>query len=771
MICSQNEPVRWNHIYQIAQKIDDAGDRNIENYQRFSEIDKKFNQENFTLVEINYRWEYNINNENSSFCSPINHGILTPVYSSLSEGEKYVLDSENDLFFVGSYPNSGTGANEPCYCCIKAHVSHGSGSFSLMLSDFTDPPTGGCDWVPKWQSPCDDLIKTNQPTQIIIDNPNINQYVSHPLLCNDPSSQSYQLTYIRIAADSPIFRLRYVDLFLNGYFGWPIRKHQFNTLRQQIQNVIDGSCPTFETILRAGEDSPEWVEKMGECPNIKDVVWTKINKNNEGQDPGCFEYNESEEDVLNPWEESTCGGSDCLEDKKLVYCKTIENLESVTETLVDYFKEKDEGLVLPDCCYIGNCNVIAQSICVPTAIACAFFEFTDPDADPPLVRSCPPKYYRRKVRTITGEFSWNIDGDDSVPIFDTQYSSQIEQQDIWTHEVDESGICQLIHEGTGTSTSDYQTEALGDDPEAHVTCTSTYLNGNWSAIYTPELENEHPLLYLPCFYLPLEYTNLETNEVFALPWEDISPPKTSTKDEYSIFLDFTEGNSDYTATYSGSYSEITVLEEEVPFSEVLRQSICNEETCSESQELEDCRYCCTERENESRSGVRYVTPASPEGCVQTGNSTLAWNSSPCDGSNTVSGQSSTLSLYFRGLVPGTTYRATVTYLRCEFAKDENDEYLIPSCSHDVLCNEEGANQEITESIEFEAEHWAEILSTRCDQCDIMRLKCQLEDEVEAWNANNPEETPRTVGCSSGGFEVPAVPNHYTWFSSCKLEEI
>ncbi len=215
-----------------------------------------------------------------------------------------------------------------------------------------------------------------------------------------------------------------------------------------------------------------------------------------------------------------------------------------------------------------------------------------------------------------------------------------------------------------------------------------------------------------------------------------------------------------------NYSVVTTLSEEIPLSEVLLSGICNEDAFCDPETDPGCEPCCT---GEGAPGRLWES--TPYGCITPGSSGTAWDATDCDTSATMSGQSSTLSLWFKDLVPGTTYKVTITYKRCEFAKDEADNYLTPTCSAGVPCVEGVENTTLTDEVTFEATDWAELLSDRCGQCDIEYQRCVLQDEADAWNTANPEETPRTVACGSPGFDVPAIANHYTWFDSCLIEVV
>jgi len=225
--------------------------------------------------------------------------------------------------------------------------------------------------------------------------------------------------------------------------------------------------------------------------------------------------------------------------------------------------------------------------------------------------------------------------------------------------------------------------------------------------------------------------------------------------------------------YTGTIVTTTTLSDEVTMDDIL--TVCDVVRCQSTDdpaEPQGCRYCCTDR-GETREGLAYSDPLSPEGCIIPGSSTMAWMvCDPLAPAGEMSGQSSKITMWFKDLEPDTQYKATLVYKRCSFEKDEEDEYIQPSACVAGPCNEEDPADyaEVTDEIEFVAEHWAEVYGD-CEQCEVMLKVCELEDEANDWNLANPLETPRSVGCGGTSFSVPTASNKYTWANSCELEVI
>jgi hypothetical protein len=133
-LCTAGDLVKWNHIYQIVQKIDDAGDALVNDYVRLDSTVKTFALANYRGVTITYRWTYS--GETPDFCVPDSHGIVFPggVFSGwFNEPEQYCKDTLGDLYFVGATPGSGLSENKPCFCCLKGKVINGYGGFTYAL--------------------------------------------------------------------------------------------------------------------------------------------------------------------------------------------------------------------------------------------------------------------------------------------------------------------------------------------------------------------------------------------------------------------------------------------------------------------------------------------------------------------------------------------------------------------------------------------------------------------------------------------------------------
>lgn len=243
------------------------------------------------------------------------------------------------------------------------------------------------------------------------------------------------------------------------------------------------------------------------------------------------------------------------------------------------------------------------------------------------------------------------------------------------------------------------------------------------------------------------------------------------------------------AEASSTVNVTEVLSDEITDGGNLASKICDEDTCNEAEADPSCRYsstpkCGTDEENTNRDGLTYLTiggPDSelgywPEGCILPGGSFAAWAAnSDCENPSNFH-QESSLSLVLKDLVVGHRYRATLHFKRCEFAKDGEGNYMVPTCTSGVPCKTvDGATvwEDVPDQfIEFEATDWGEVLSNRLGETDIEFAICQLKDEAHAWNLRKPEGADdRTVGSTAGGFDVPEINHHYTWFDYCELTDI
>lgn len=400
------------------------------------------------------------------------------------------------------------------------------------------------------------------------------------------------------------------------------------------------------------------------------------------------------------------------------------------------------GSGVDPCCCGSACNVISRSLCSDALIdaPCGFPEFTS--VDPLVEASCPPKFYRTKTVVQVFSLSGSEDGATQNRDYTVTTISRINDECI-----------EYLVNCYGSHSSSYTTANGGT-----YSCSGEFLtedSGDGSLVCYPKLLVENGVdlseynIHFQCGggdgYLPegviTETTTVSQILVQAYSTVGVTVEKTTT----------------------------TTLSDEITLEDSLALKVCNQDRCFEAENNPECRYCCTDRGGGDRDGFVYTD--SPEGCIVPGSSSVAWNTSPCDGSGKQKGQSVSLSLWFKGLVPGTTYRATITYKRCEFAKDIDDNYILPYCGGLTPCIDGVDPTEITDEIVFEATDWAEILSNRCSQCDILLKKCELEDEANTWNLANPELPPRTVACSAGGFSIPTASDHYTWFDRCQLEVV
>lgn len=388
------------------------------------------------------------------------------------------------------------------------------------------------------------------------------------------------------------------------------------------------------------------------------------------------------------------------------------------------------------CCCGATCNVIPRSLCATSVPVCGYPEFTapavgiegDPDYVPAVVASCPPKFYRTKTVAYAQslDYSFSDPGDEYGPPSSGQSTWTISGDNIYRKVTDgESGACIDTPQECSGSSNNYDTSnTMGDYTSSHFiyrtydsACAETCSSG-YDGVPDPECPGSI-------------YGYPEYSWGFHEDSRDIQ--KTSIVQNFHAHAAWT--------TWEGPGGTITTtLSDEIPLHDTLFDHICDEENCDTDTDA-GCLPCCTGDTN----GRRFKT--TPTGCVAAGSGSTAYENSPCNTSGTRSGCHVSLSLWFRDLVPGQRYVATITYLRCEIDNSEN-------CT------------EITDTLDFTATDWAEVISENCSRCDILLKMCQLNDEATAWNSANPSETPRTVICSAGGFDVPIASGYYTSFSDC-----
>lgn len=423
------------------------------------------------------------------------------------------------------------------------------------------------------------------------------------------------------------------------------------------------------------------------------------------------------------------------------------------------------GSGIDPCCCVAPCNVIPRSLCgTAGSLRCAWYpEFTDPSADPPIVASCPPRFYRTRTLRETSTLSTSGPTFSVTVVYDVTLIYEIS--------IDSEGVCQTTCTSSGT-----------------VRKTESYYEGSG---YTPHTKVED-LIAVGC----LTYDGTVSVSYPEYPEDDYSYDVTNYggvgespniygfANFFTIFdrnggFDVTITNTSWIATsddprfgMDSTRTATAILSDEVTLADELEFKRCNEEACSEDDDPapeNPCRPCCTVRGATEPDSYTYITDE-PEGCIIPGSSSVAWDSSPCDTSGTRSGQGVHLSVWFKDLLPGAVYKATIVYLRCPFGEDEEDEPIYPSGCLVGPVDEESCD-EVTDEVTFTATNWGEMLSWDCASCEVLLKMCELEDEANDWNTANPEEPPRSVACTSGGFDIPASHETYTWFQACELELI
>ena len=397
------------------------------------------------------------------------------------------------------------------------------------------------------------------------------------------------------------------------------------------------------------------------------------------------------------------------------------------------------------CCGGVSCNTIPFSLCRESALTwdgCGYAEFTDPSATPPIEKSCPPKFYRKM--TLEASFSeiikqsvWGCDYADPTEV-DTVYSQT--RKEVLTKAIGDEGC---------KETSDAICEAHWSDPDNSECCSWIW---DWDGEKFVQIcdfrsqtmkENSSS----DCGDVHMVIPSLYSYHYPSLDWHNWKATSPTTA-EGSVYLAL-----QYPFAVGVNVKGTLTLSDEITLHDTLLKAICAEISCDPATDS-GCRSCC----DESGPFKKYHNTGT---CIVPGSSPMTWDNSSCS-ANTRSGQSSRLSLWFSGLTVGQCYQVTLTFGRCEFAKDGEGHYLVPTCESGVPCTD-APNETFTQTLPiFQAEAWGEMLTDDCGRCDIAAILCWL-------NANKPEGA--TVACTIGAIDVPAIQNHYTWFSSCSIVSV
>ena len=125
------------------------------------------------------------------------------------------------------------------------------------------------------------------------------------------------------------------------------------------------------------------------------------------------------------------------------------------------------------------------------------------------------------------------------------------------------------------------------------------------------------------------------------------------------------------------------------------------------------------------------------------------------------GNAVNLSLWFKNLKPGVTYKATVYFDGCTWGDD-------PTCGS---FGTTGTPVIIDpKEVVFTADHWAEVISNRGGDADILALVASLQAEADATRIEHPELPTPEVHVNNVALPIPTVDGCYTWFSRCTIEE-
>jgi hypothetical protein len=412
----------------------------------------------------------------------------------------------------------------------------------------------------------------------------------------------------------------------------------------------------------------------------------------------------------------------------------------------------------PNCCCDFSCNIIARSLCSDTGVVpCGYLEFTCPDSDPPINRSCPRKYYKRYTQTHVLSGISDQGRKDCANFYSITDTKEATLTEIWEYVInEETGICSLgLISAIGISRRTIESVYADPVNNSSFWCDAIY---NQEAGYWEYTNSDGNSGIGNCFEFPNPNTLIlcsNTEKVF----EDIINYHLLVPDGDCLYFE----NNDQTNTLTFALSD------EVTLGDTLSSIVCSEEICTSNDEppaVNGCRYCCTDR-GEGQSGLTYDYPFTPEGCIIAKSRSIAWETTLCQNNAPRTGQSSFLSIWFTELIIGQTYKATITYKRCSFVEDEEGVPILPTCSVYGSCEEAPEFYEtITDEVTFVAENWAEVLGN-CSNCAVLYKICELEDAANTWNIAHPDDPPRSVSCTSGGFNIPIAHGKYTWFYSCE----
>ena len=403
------------------------------------------------------------------------------------------------------------------------------------------------------------------------------------------------------------------------------------------------------------------------------------------------------------------------------------------------------GTPANECCCESNvspCNIISVALCYDAnAWGCGFDEFLGEGE----AAGCPP----RKFRTRTEIYS--ISGTEKTDLTwpgDNQEYLLKSFSYVYTKVTTKNVECEDVEECSGNWSWEIKWMSVREGVEENAISDS----GSGDDCTPPPITSVLPE-YIVAGKNCEETINTRTSQqrvcTFSAP--GFTAPGTTG------FYGIANLVEDYLITLSDEIQPVDSAEN------------CSANTpCDASVDGPFCDPCCTDRGGHI-PGLMWMG-WTPE-CLQPWETTVAWDASNC-AEDEYKGRSVTHYLWFKFLTPGQKYRVTIFFTKCQFALDPVTlTPIVPGCKFDGPCLDGTYVATAERSLEFTAEHWAEILGLDAD-CRVARIKCQLEDEADNYNATKASEAPeRSVGFTHGYIVSPVETGFYTFLDHCALETL
>jgi hypothetical protein len=403
MSCTPNTPIKWNDIYNIGDKLDTAIfalDVNA-TVQLMALEYPLFSRMRFIETDIDYFWHF----DPATVTDPcdagqlLEHGMnFAPDYF-FRDAETYAYDNQR-LYFVGARGETGDNANGPCFCCITGLVVSGQSQAGPQRHDYRLEParSSSCNTSPVWYAPCSYFPQFNAPmTLAIARGSEVNGGITRQYALCEGSDKMVTVGY-RWVNGINVYRLAYYKIPLKGFFGWDIRRYDFEVIFEKMNEILASSCGAKVNALY--ETGTSQRVRTG-CPvRMDQLAWTFIKQpafagHNQ---PGCIATATAFE-LLKPWLVSTCGPDVVCGNEQVqsVYCNTIQHLNKLADSLSvaaqPRYRRCDD-----------DCVLTYASVAMETRwVACSFVPcgITSADVTDKTVYSTFTKTYQGFVETFT----------------------------------------------------------------------------------------------------------------------------------------------------------------------------------------------------------------------------------------------------------------------------------------------------------------------------------------------------------------------------------